>query len=53
MTKFLGCWEYISLVWDELKTPKSNTTSIAAVWLDIANVFGCIPEGGIVPRLTN
>lgn len=44
MSKFLGCWEYISLVWDELKTAKSNTTSIAAVWLDIANVFGCIPH---------
>ena len=35
---------YMSLVWDELKTAKSNKTSIAAVWLDIANAYGSIPD---------
>ena len=37
-----GCWEHVSLVWDELKATKSNKHSIAAVWLDIANASGSL-----------
>ena len=44
MAKVPGCWEHLSLVWDELKTVKSNKTSITAVWLDIANAYGSIPH---------
>ena len=44
MAKVPGCWEHMSLVWDELKTAKSNKTSITAVWLDIANAYGSIPH---------
>ena len=34
----------MSLTWDKLETAKSNKTSIAAVWLDIANAYGSIPH---------
>ena len=37
-----GCCKHVSPVWDELKTAKSNKTSITAVWLDIANAYGSI-----------
>ena len=37
-----GCCKHVSRVWDELKTAKSNKTSITAVWLDIANAYGSI-----------
>ena len=32
MAKVPGCREHMSLVWDELKTAKSNKTSITAIW---------------------
>ena len=44
MAKVPGCWEHMSLVWDKLKTAKSNKTSTTAVWLDIANRYGSIPH---------
>ena len=44
MEKVPGCWEHISLVWDELKDSKINKGSIAAVWLDIANAYGSVPH---------
>ena len=44
MAKVPGCWEHMSLVWDELKTAKSNKTSITAFWLDIAYAYGSIPH---------
>ena len=31
MTKVPGCWEHMSLVWDKLKTAKSNKSNIVAV----------------------
>ena len=42
MAKAPGCWEHVSLVWDELKATKSNKHSTAAVWLDIANASGSL-----------
>ena len=44
MAKVAGCWEHVSLVWDELKAFKSNKASVAADWLDIANGYGFIPH---------
>ena len=44
MAKIPGCWEHMSLVWDELKIAKSNKTSITAIWLGIANAYGSIPH---------
>ena len=44
MAKVLGCWEHVTMVWDELNTAKSNKTSITAVSSDIANAYGSIPH---------
>ena len=44
VAKVPGCWEHMSLLWNELKTGKSNKTSITAAWLDIANAYGSIPH---------
>ena len=44
MGKVPGCWENMSLVWDELKTAKSHKANIAPVWLDIANAYGSLPH---------
>lgn len=40
MTKFSGCWEHISVVWDELKSTKIEKANIAEVWLDFAYAYG-------------
>ena len=44
MSKVPGCWEHMSLVWDQLQTVKENKADLAAVWLDIANAYGSIPH---------
>ena len=44
MEKVPGCWEHMSLVWDELKDAKLKKANIAAVWLDIANAYGSVPH---------
>ena len=44
MTKVPGRWEHMSLVWDELKTAKSDKSDIVVVWLDIANAYGSVPH---------
>ena len=44
MAKVPGSWEHMSLVWDKLKTAKSNKSNIVAVWLDIANAYGSAPH---------
>lgn len=40
MAKFSGCWEHISVVWDELKSTKIEKANIAEVWLDFAYAYG-------------
>ena len=45
------CLESISLVWHGLRAEKSNKTSIAAIWLDIANAHGFMPEKSIYQPL--
>ena len=42
MEKVPGCWEYMSMVWDELKTSKIDKLNITALWLDIANAYGSV-----------
>ena len=44
MEKVPGCWEHMSLVWDELKQAKTDKCNVAAVWLDIANAYGSVPH---------
>ena len=44
MEKVPGCWEHMSLVWEELKNCKLNKSNVAAVWLDIANAYGSVPH---------
>ena len=44
MEKVPGCWEHMSLVWDELQNSKLNESNITAVWLDIANAYGSVPH---------
>ena len=44
MEKVPGCWEHISVVWDELKSRKTERSNIAAIWLDIANAYGSVPH---------
>ena len=44
MEKIPGCWEHMSIVWDELKSRETEKGSIATIWLDIANVYGSVPH---------
>ena len=44
MAKVPGCWEHMSLVWEELQRSKQIDSSIAAVWLDIENAYGSVPH---------
>ena len=44
IAKVPGCCEHMSLVWQELKSTKSDKKNISAVWLDIANAYGSIPH---------
>ena len=44
MEKIPGCWEHMSMVWNELKSSKAEHGNLAAVWLDIANPYGSVPH---------
>ena len=44
MIKVPGCWDLMSVVWDELRLIKIGKANIAAVWLDIANAYGSVPH---------
>ena len=39
-----GCWEHMSMVWSALKDARSSKSSLANIWLDIANAYGSIPH---------
>ena len=43
MAKVQGCWEHVSVVWNDLKSTKIEKINIATVWLDIANAYGSVP----------
>ncbi|MGY8822251.1 MAG: reverse transcriptase domain-containing protein, partial [Pseudomonadales bacterium] len=38
------CWEHLNVVWASLKDAKLNKSSLASIWLDIANAYGSIPH---------
>ena len=42
--KVPGCWEHVSMVWSTLKEARSRKSSLANIWLDIANACGSIPH---------
>ena len=44
MEKVPGCWEHMSVVWDELKSSKVDKGNVSAIWLDIANAYGSVPH---------
>ena len=44
MDKVPGCWEHMSMVWSALKEAHSTRSSLANIWLDIANAYGSIPH---------
>ena len=44
MEKVPGCWEHMSVVWDELKSSKKEKIDLSAIWLDIANAYGSVPH---------
>ena len=44
MDKVPGCWKHISMVWSALKDARSAKSSLANIWLDIANAYGFIPH---------
>ena len=44
MEKVRGCWEHMSVVWDELKSRKTERSNIAAIWLDNPNAYGSVPH---------
>ena len=44
MEKVPGCWEHMSMVWSALKEARKNKSSVANIWLDIANAYGSIPH---------
>ena len=47
MAKVPGCWEHMSMVWNDLKMAKQNKSSLTAVWLDIANAYGSVPHSAL------
>ena len=44
LEKVFGCWEHMSMVWSALKEARQNKTTVANIWLDIANAYGSIPH---------
>ena len=44
MEKVPACWERMSIVWDELNSRKAEKSNIAAIWVDIATVYGSVPH---------
>ena len=42
--KVPGCWEHKSIMWSALKKAHSARSSLANIWLDIANAYGSNPH---------
>ena len=43
MKKVPGCWEHLSMVWHAPKEARTHKSTLATIWLDIANAYGGIP----------
>ena len=39
-----GCWQHMSMVWSAWKEARSTKSSLAKIWLDIANAYGSTPH---------
>ena len=48
MDKVPGCWEHLSMVWHALKEARTHKSTLATVWLGIANAYGSIPHKLII-----
>ena len=48
MEKVCGCWEHLSMVWHTLKEARTHNSTLATIWLDIANGYGSIPHKLII-----
>ena len=44
MEKVPGCWEDLSMVWHALKEARMEKSTLATIWLDIANTYRSIPH---------
>ena len=44
MGKVPGCWQLMPMMWSALKETQSTKSSLANIWLDIANAYGSIPH---------
>ena len=44
MKKVPGCWEHTAMVWSALKDARKSKTSVAVLWLDLANAYGSVPH---------
>ena len=48
MEKVPGCWEHLSMVWHALKEARTHKSTLATIWLDIANAYDSIPHKLII-----
>ena len=48
MEKVPGFWEHFSMVWHALKEARTQKSTLATIWLDIANAYGSIPHKLII-----
>ena len=44
MRKVPGCWEHTAMVWSALKDARKSKSSVAVLWLDLANAYGSVPH---------
>ena len=44
MRKVAGCWEHTAMVWSALKDARKSKSSLAVLWLDLANAYGSVPH---------
>ena len=43
-----GCWEHTAMIWSALKDSRINRKSVAILWLDLANSYGCASQADLV-----
>ena len=48
MEKVPGCWEHLSMVQHALNKARMRKSTLATIWLDIANAYGSIPHKLII-----
>ena len=48
MEKVPGCGQHLSMVWHALKEARTHKSTLATIWLDIANAYDSIPHKLII-----